>query len=120
MLLVEDNPISLNVMKTMLGNWGHQVTTAIDGQAALEAYQSDLDIIIMDIQMPVMTGHEVTRRIRAREIEEKLKHVPILALTAAASDGDRQAALESGMDGYLSKPPRADELRRVINAMVKK
>ncbi|HIB64633.1 MAG TPA: response regulator [Phycisphaerales bacterium] len=119
-LLVEDNPISLNVMKTMLGNWGHEVTAAVDGRAALEAYQPDFDIIVMDIQMPIMTGHEVTQRIRALERSESLQHVPILALTAAASDGDRKAALDSGMDGYLAKPPKADELRRIIARMVKK
>ena len=119
-LLVEDNPISLNVMKTMLGNWGHQVTTAVDGQAALEAFEPNFDIIIMDIQMPILTGHEVTRRIRVRESNESLKHVLILALTAAASEGDREAALQAGMDGYLAKPPKADELRRIIAGLVKK
>jgi PAS domain S-box-containing protein len=109
-LLVEDNPVNQTVATCMLKRLGHSVEIAEDGQVALDRLQSSgIDLVLMDCQMPVMDGYEVTRRLR-----DQGKTVPIVAMTANAQDGDREACLEAGMDDYVSKPISLEALAEVI------
>jgi len=110
-LLVEDNPINQQLAIRLLEKWGHRVTLAKDGQEALDmAAAGDFDLALMDMQMPVMGGVEATQRIRARESEHGLAHLPIIAMTANAMQGDREACLAAGMDDYIAKPIKAADL----------
>ena len=103
-LLVEDNAVNQMIAARALGKRGHVVRLAPNGKAALEAFQADrFDLILMDVQMPVMGGYETTAAIRAIE-RTAGGHVPIIALTAHAMKGDRELCLAAGMDGYLTKP----------------
>jgi two-component system CheB/CheR fusion protein len=109
-LLAEDNQSSLIFCETILRREGHRVATARNGAEALKEWmQSNFDIILMDIQMPEMDGTEATRSIREREREEG-GHVPIIALTAHAMQGDRARLLSQGFDGYVTKPLKLNEL----------
>jgi signal transduction histidine kinase/DNA-binding response OmpR family regulator/HPt (histidine-containing phosphotransfer) domain-containing protein len=113
-LAVEDNRVNQRVLARMLEKEGHRVTLAEDGEAAISASEeTDFDVILMDVQMPVMDGLEATRRIRKRELETG-KHVPIVALTAHAMKGDRERCLEGGMDAYVAKPVQKQELLHII------
>jgi CheY-like chemotaxis protein len=90
------------------------VTVANNGLEAVSAVaQQTFDLVLMDIQMPEMNGFEATEAIRRQECEAG-GHLPILALTARALKGDRERCLEAGMDGYVSKPIRQDELYEAI------
>jgi signal transduction histidine kinase/DNA-binding response OmpR family regulator len=103
-LLAEDNAVNQMVAAGILGKRGHVVRLAPNGQAALEAFQAErFDLILMDVQMPVMGGYEATAAIRAVESTAG-GHIPIIALTASAMKGDRELCLAAGMDGYLTKP----------------
>jgi CheY-like chemotaxis protein len=103
-LLVEDNVVNQRVAAGLLTRRGHDVTIAQHGEEALALLATDrFDVVLMDLQMPVMSGIEATRAIRARESGSG-EHIRIVAMTAHAMDGDRQRCLEAGMDGYLSKP----------------
>ncbi|MEZ6058892.1 MAG: PAS domain-containing protein [Planctomycetaceae bacterium] len=117
-LLAEDNIVNQKLAIGVLNKLGHTVTVAGNGAEAVEAARSgDFDVILMDVQMPVMDGFDATRAIRQYQEESGLS-IPILAMTAHAMKGDRERCLESGMDEYLSKPIRArqldDMLRRVV------
>jgi CheY-like chemotaxis protein len=119
-LLVEDNPVNRMVAETMLAQFGIEVHAAENGLEALELYdQWPYDMILMDLQMPVMDGLEATQLIRKQE-QRSGKHTPIIALTANAMEGDRERCLHSGMDGYLSKPVTLErlgqEMTRVLHA----
>jgi len=116
-LVVEDNPINIKVLTTLLEGWGHTVVQARCGQEALDVADDSFDVIIMDIHMPEMNGHEVTRRLRAKERQDDRTRIPVLASTAAASDEDKQACLTAGMDAYLAKPPKSDHLRSVLHSL---
>ena len=110
-LLVEDNPINARMAQRMLQKQGHRTTLAADGYEALaELENGRFDLVLMDVQMPEMDGLEATRRIRERELATG-GHVPIVAMTAHAMIGDRERCLEAGMDGYVSKPVRWQELK---------
>ena len=99
-------------MSRLLKKFGHDVTVAANGQETLELYLAgDFDCILMDIQMPVMTGVEATREIRILERETRISgraghqpHIPIIAVTAHTLPGDRDRFLAAGMDDYLGKP----------------
>jgi two-component system, sensor histidine kinase and response regulator len=113
-LLVEDNPVNQQVTLRFLERWGHQVLIAEDGERAVAMHEKESpDLILMDIQMPVMDGFEATSAIRQRE-RKTGRHVPVIAMTAHASKGDRERCLAYGMDGYLSKPINQTELREAI------
>jgi PAS domain S-box-containing protein len=111
-LLVEDHAINQKLAVALLERWGHRVTVAGNGQIALDALaQRTFDVVLMDMMMPVMDGLEATRHIRARETD---RHVPIVAMTANAMDADRDRCIEAGMDEYLSKPIKAQELQAML------
>jgi len=113
-LVAEDNPINQKVAARILELEGHQVTLAGDGRQALElAAREPFDLILMDVQMPGLSGLEAARLIRERE-RAAGSHIPIIALTASAMKGDRERCLEAGMDDYLSKPLRPSALREMI------
>jgi two-component system sensor histidine kinase/response regulator len=102
-LLVEDNAVNQKLGISMLEKMGHDVTLAANGQLAVDAVRSkQFDLILMDIQMPVLSGLDATRAIRAWE--RGRRRTPILAMTAHAMAGDAQKSLAAGMDGYVSQP----------------
>jgi PAS domain S-box-containing protein len=116
-LLAEDNMINRKVATRMFERHGCDVDVAENGRIAYElALSKQYDLIFMDLQMPVMDGFEATLAIRAAE-EESGRHTPIIALTAHAMSGDREKCLAIGMDDYISKPIRRDEMLRVLNGV---
>jgi CheY-like chemotaxis protein len=116
-LLAEDNVVNQVVAAAMLKREGHCVTIVANGRAAVDASAADpFDLILMDVQMPDMNGFEATAAIRVHE-STRGGHVPIVALTAHAMEGDRDRCLEAGMDDYVSKPLRLTDLQRVIAAV---
>lgn len=118
-LLAEDNPINQKLAVTLLAREGHRVTVADDGGAALLALsQQDFDLVLMDMQMPGLSGLEATARIRADEAARHAPRVPIVALTANAYEEDREACLTAGMDGFVSKPIRRETLFAAIAAVL--
>ena len=123
-LLVEDNIVNQEVAREMLESLGCRVHVAADGLEAVDvAYHGEYDVILMDIQMPGMDGYQATRKIRAHEERERgsgvvRRRTPIVALTANAMQGDGEACLEAGMDGYLTKPFRREELLEALRPFV--
>ncbi len=113
-LLVEDNPVNLEVAVGMLESFGCKVETATDGKEALERYAGDeFNLIFMDCQMPEMDGFEATAEIRKQEAKSG-RRVPIVALTASAIEGDREQCLAAGMDDYVTKPFTAEQMRSAL------
>ena len=111
-LLVEDHPTNQKLTLGLLNKWGHDATLARNGREALDILEaSSFDLILMDMQMPVMGGIEATRHIRAGERQRQQTRTPIIAMTAAAMQGDRDACLTAGMDDYLAKPIKVTELQ---------
>ena len=106
-LIADDDPLVRDAVAKILELFGHNVTAVADGQEVLEKLQSEIDIIILDINMPGMDGYEVTKRLREMP---KLAHVPIIALTANVLRGDREKSLDAGCDGYIQKPLDVDML----------
>ena len=114
-LLAEDNLINQKLAIALLKKEGHEVTVASDGQQAVDLYMATpFDIVLMDVQMPVMDGFAATRKIREFEKANRT-HVPIIALTAHAGAVDRERCLAAGMDEYISKPIRIGKLREAIS-----
>ncbi|MFA7625268.1 MAG: ATP-binding protein, partial [Pusillimonas sp.] len=111
-LLVEDNVVNQQLATRLLEKWGHTVVLAVNGQDAVNRLVAGehYDIVLMDIQMPVMGGIEATHAIRAHEAANNLPRQPIVAMTANAMQGDREMCLDAGMDDYLSKPIKKAEL----------
>jgi CheY-like chemotaxis protein len=113
-LVVEDNPVNQKLAVRMLEKRGHKITVASSGREALAALQMDaFDLVLMDIQMPEMDGFEATAAIRASE-RGTGKHQPIIAMTAHAMKGDDRRCLDAGMDGYLAKPIRGEEINALL------
>jgi PAS domain S-box-containing protein len=116
LMLVEDNMINQTVAKEILGQAGIQPDIMNNGQEAVDAVsQKKYDLVLMDIQMPVMNGFQATEAIRKQYSAESL---PIIAMTANAMKGDREACLESGMNDYVSKPIKKDDLFAVLQKWV--
>jgi signal transduction histidine kinase/CheY-like chemotaxis protein len=113
-LLAEDNPINRKLAICLLEKQGHSVTVANDGAEAVAAVRDgEFDVVLMDVQMPNMSGLEAAAVIRTRE-RGSGRHVPIVAMTARAMKGDRERCLEAGMDGYVSKPIQPGHMMEVI------
>ena len=111
-LIVEDNKVNIKLLNAMLSKVNVEIFSALNGLEAFEIVKNNkIDLILMDVHMPVMDGFQATRMIR--EFEKENKHI-IVALTAIAMQGDREKCLESGMDDYLSKPFKKDELYNIV------
>jgi CheY-like chemotaxis protein len=116
--LAEDNRVNQMLAVRLLEKQGHHVQVAGDGREALEELKkADFDLVLMDVQMPVMGGFEATAAIREME-QGTGKHIPIVALTAHAVTGDRERCLAAGMDGYVPKPIHTEELFEQIEALI--
>ncbi len=116
-LLAEDNPVNQKLAKMMLTKAGYQVEIACNGLEAVDKYSSspdDFDIIFMDIQMPEMDGMEATKEIRRRGYAV----IPIIALTAHAMKGDREKCIEAGMDDYITKPVKRENIFEILEKYV--
>jgi two-component system, sensor histidine kinase and response regulator len=113
LLVAEDNPVNRKLVTTLLRKRGHVVRAVENGREAVEAIDAaanaPFDLVLMDIQMPEMSGFEAAQAVRDRE-KEVGRRLPLIALTAHAMQGDRERCLAAGMDGYLSKPIDVDEL----------
>jgi signal transduction histidine kinase/DNA-binding response OmpR family regulator len=117
-LLAEDNPVNQLLATRLLEKRGHRVTVAANGRDALAALDKEsYDLVFMDVQMPEMDGLETTIAIREKE-KTGGNHLPVIALTAHAMKGDQERCLEAGMDGYLSKPIRPQELDELLDKHV--
>ncbi|MDO4502854.1 MAG: response regulator [Coriobacteriia bacterium] len=121
LLLVEDNELNREIALEILGDYGLDIHTAINGQVAVDKVAASqpgyYDLVLMDIQMPIMDGYEATRRIRALGNKD-LAGIPILAMTANAFEEDRRKALESGMDGFLSKPIDVSKVEETLRSVL--
>ncbi len=114
-LLAEDGKANQVMAVGLLSKWGHTVSVAENGQQAVEQWQNgNFDLILMDVQMPVLDGLDATRRIRELE-QTSGSRIPIVAMTARAMKGDRENCLAAGMDDYVSKPVRKAELHRALS-----
>ncbi len=114
-LLAEDNPVNQKLAARLLGKWGHAVETVGNGQLVLDRLaEESFDLVLLDVQMPVMGGLEVAQHIRQRE-QETCEHIPLIAMTAHAMKGDRDRCLQAGMDDYVSKPIDPERLSTAIN-----
>jgi CheY-like chemotaxis protein len=117
-LVAEDDRINQRLITRLLEKRGHNVVLAENGRDAVEASEKQrFDVILMDGQMPVMDGFEATKRIRKNE-KANGGHTPIIALTALAMKGDEERCLASGMDGYVTKPIKLDELFSVVERVI--
>jgi len=111
-LVAEDHKINATIVRRMLESMGHQVELAVDGQAAVDAFlQHGADLILMDLQMPIMGGHDACRAIR---LMDHGKDIPILALTAHATAEERQLSMAAGMDDHLTKPFTRSQLTSAV------
>jgi two-component system, sensor histidine kinase and response regulator len=116
-LVAEDNPVNQLVIQGMLAKRGLAADVVANGREALAALDRERHAaVLMDVQMPEVDGYEATRRIRATEDGDR--RVPIIALTAGALEGDREAALSAGMDDYLPKPLRPEQLDAVLERWI--
>ncbi len=114
-LVVEDNFINQKLMKSILNRFGIEITLANNGEEAIKLREEgSFDIIFMDIQMPVMGGIKATEKILEFEEENKEIHIPIIALTANALEGDKEKYLAYGMDAYLSKPMNIEDFKEIL------
>jgi len=114
-LVAEDNMINQKLITKVLKGFGLEVTVASNGKEAFDLRkQNDYDVIFMDIQMPVMGGIEATKEIIHFETLNRIKHIPIIALTANALQGDREKYIEAGMDNYASKPIDLEHINKLL------
>jgi CheY-like chemotaxis protein len=114
-LVAEDNPVNALVAIGQLRGLGYEAESVTDGHQVLEALrQKEFDLVLMDCQMPGIDGYETTRRMRREETEKGSPRLPVIAVTAHAMTGDREKCLEAGMDDYLAKPFRAEQLGALL------
>jgi len=115
-LIVEDNPLNMRLLEMVLRAKSYTLLKATNGEEALDmAMREQPDLIIMDIQLPRMSGLEVTRKLRETPT---FSHTPIIGVTAYAMKGDKERVIESGCDAYLSKPINTRELPEMIAGML--
>ena len=118
LLVAEDNPVNRELLRELLENRGYSVIEACNGQEALDMVeQSQPDLLLLDIGMPVLDGFAVVRKIRENP---SLARLPVLAVTAYAMRDDRNNVLNAGFDGYLSKPINARELANELERLLRK
>jgi signal transduction histidine kinase/ActR/RegA family two-component response regulator len=118
-LVAEDNPVNQRIAQQMLRKRKLEVTLADDGRQAVTAFEANrFDLVLMDVQMPEMNGFDAVAAIRALEHAQGRPHTPIVAVTAHAMHGDRERCLEAGMDAYLSKPIRTQQLYDLVDALL--
>ena len=123
-LLVDDHPVNLDLTSKILRKRGHQVDLAENGLLAFEKFkQVSYDIILMDLQMPVMDGLEATQKIRQYEQEQKIDgsargRVPIVAMTAYDDEKERTASKNAGMDGFIPKPISIKSLGQTLQQII--
>lgn len=116
-LLAEDTPANQKVVTTILKKRGHAVTVAQNGREAVELFgKQSFDVVLMDVQMPIMDGIQATAAIREQE-KVSTKSTPIIAMTAHAMPGDRERCLQAGMDAYISKPIDVSELIELVESV---
>lgn len=116
-LVVDDNKDSRELVVKILRAKGHQLCEAVDGEDALEKVAAEHpDLILMDISLPKIDGHEVTRRLKSNA---QLASIPVIALTAHAMKGDREKALAAGCEGYITKPINIREFYNQIKGFLK-
>jgi signal transduction histidine kinase/ActR/RegA family two-component response regulator len=119
-LLAEDNPVNALVAQASLKKIGLSVRLVVNGAEAVAAFQEHRpDVVLLDCQMPIMDGFEAVGRMRQHEAQQGWERTPVLALTANALEGDRERSLAAGMDEHLAKPFRVDELRAVIERLMR-
>ncbi|HSB69367.1 MAG TPA: response regulator [Candidatus Methylomirabilis sp.] len=122
-LVAEDNVVNQRLAVRMLEKWGHQVVVASDGSEALAVLERpenhSIDLVLMDVQMPEMSGFEATAAIRRQEWRTG-RHMPIIAMTAHSLKGDRERCLAAGMDGYISKPIQAQGLFDAVEHLIER
>jgi PAS domain S-box-containing protein len=118
-LLAEDDEISVFAIQKMLQKLGYEVSVATNGEKALALLcRDEFDVILMDVQMPVLDGVEATKKIRASSSLGSKRDIPIIALTAFAMSGDKEKFIATGMDGYISKPVNLDALQNTIDQVL--
>ena len=117
-LLVEDNEVNRKLIQKILAKEDYTIKTAVNGADAIQILESEtFDLVLMDIQMPVMDGYEATRLIKS---DERTSAIPVVALTAHAMKGEKEKILGAGFDGYLTKPVKKEELIREIAVHLRK
>lgn len=117
-LLVEDNPVNMRLIRLTLKNENYEFVEAINGEDALSLAESHLpDLIVLDIQIPKIDGYEVARRLKQNE---RSKHIPIIALTAHAMKGDEEKIINSGCDMYVSKPFDTQKFKVLVQSILEK
>jgi CheY-like chemotaxis protein len=117
-LYIEDNPDNMMLVKRVLESRGYTLVEAVDGLSGIAYAESqDIDLILLDINLPDIDGYEVARRIR-KSAKVKLAYIPIIAITANALKGDADKALSAGCDVYMSKPINIRELWARIEAFI--
>jgi two-component system cell cycle response regulator DivK len=115
-LVAEDRPTSLELIRTVLESAGHEVIEALDGQQAIEkASDNPVDLVLLDLQMPKVNGFGVLAELRE---DPRYAHIPIVALTASAMQGDRERALAAGFSSYVTKPVELTVLRSEIERLI--
>jgi CheY-like chemotaxis protein len=118
-LIADDSPINLRVLGERLRKHGLEVVATCDGQQAIDAFrQQRFDIVFLDCQMPVVDGYDAAVTMRAIERAQHVDSVPIIALTADASDANEERCLHAGMDMFCIKPLRAEELGKVLSQWI--
>ncbi len=116
-LVAEDNPLNMELVKDLLELDGHTVEAAVDGLTAIElARRLHPDVVLMDVQLPKLDGLEATRRLQA---DPATREIPVIALTASAMIEDRERVLEAGCIGHIAKPIDTANLGREINALLR-
>lgn len=115
-LIVEDKATSRELLRTVLERQGYGVIEAKDGEEALHQLRAaTLDLVLLDLQIPIRNGYDVLQTIRS---DDRLAHLPVVALTASAMQGDREKALAAGFTGYIAKPVGPAQLRELVTQML--